>query len=377
MQPQFVIDSPLLEAAWAVGLLLVSALVAWLVLLGIHRQERKLEKGSKATLSSQLLESLSRPVFLLIVSQGLLLSLSSVSYLAGWRPVLTKLSFVVLIVLITYSLTRTGSLLLGGYFHSRAIRRKVRLDEGLIRFLQRLLVIAVYALGFLILLDYLKISLTPFIAGLGIGGLAVALALQPALGNFFASTQIVSDRVVRVGDYIELEDGKIRGYVLDVGWRSTRIRTPFNNMVTIPNSVLANSIITNFYAPNMEMGVIVNCGVSYSSNLAQVEEIALAVAREVTQELDEAVKTAEPWFGYEEFGDSNINFWLWLQAKDRMASFRLKSELIKRLKTRFDREGITINYPVRTTYLHWPNGTPPRFAPGTTTPGIGNSEENH
>lgn len=366
MQPQFVVGSPLLEIAWAAGLLLVSALVAWLVLLGIHRQERRLQKVAKSTLPSQLLKSLARPVFLLVVSQGLLLSLSSVSYLAGWRPFLTKLSFVVLIVLVTYSLSRTVSLLLDGYLHSRVIRRKARLDEGLIRFLQRLLVIVVYALGFLIVLDYLKISLTPFIAGLGIGGLAVALALQPTLANFFASTLIVSDRVARVGDYIELDDGKVRGYVDDVGWRSTRIRTVFNNMVTIPNSVLANSIITNFYAPNAEMGFVVNCGVSYSSNLAQVEEVALEVAREVIQELDEAAKTAEPWFGYEEFGDSNINFWVWLQATDRVASFRLKSEFIKRLKTRFDREGITINYPVRTTYLHLPNGTPLGFVPSNT-----------
>ena len=109
----------------------------------------------------------------------------------------------------------------------------------------------------------------------------------------------------------------------------------------------------------MELGVIVNCGVSYSSNLLQVEDIALTVAKEVIEELDEAIKTFEPWFAFEEFGDSNINFWVWVQAKDRLASFRVRSELIKRLKARFDQEGITINYPVRTTYLHWPEGTQP------------------
>ncbi len=132
----------------------------------------------------------------------------------------------------------------------------------------------IYAIGILILLDYLNVSITPILAGLGIGGLAIALALQPTLGNFFAGTQIVSDRVVRTGDYIELDNSSIRGYVTDVGWRSTRIRTPFDNLVTIPNSRLADSIITNYYAPNMELGVIVNCGVSYSSDLAHVEDVA-------------------------------------------------------------------------------------------------------
>ena len=236
------------------------------------------------------------------------------------------------------------------------------------------MVIVVYAFGVLVLLDYLDIAITPIVAGLGIGGLAVALALQPTLTNFFASTQIVSDRVVRVGDYVELDSG-VRGYVTDVGWRSTRIRTSFNNMVIIPNSRLADSIITNYHGPSMELAVIVNAGVSYSSDLAHVESVALKVAREVIQDLDEAVKTFEPWFGYEEFGESNINFWVWLQATDRIASFRVKSELIKRLHARFNQEGITINYPVRHLTFNGADVTRPPFPPDAS--GLGGSEENH
>jgi small-conductance mechanosensitive channel len=118
-------------------------------------------------------------------------------------------------------------------------------------------------------------------------------------------------------------------------------------MVIIPNSNLAASIITNYYGPTMDIGVIVSCGVSYSSDLTQVQTVAMEVAREVIGELDEAIKDFEPWFGFEQFGDSNIDFWVWIQAKDRLASFRLKSELIRRLHARFEQEGITINYPVR------------------------------
>ena len=100
------------------------------------------------------------------------------------------------------------------------------------------------------------------------------------------------------------------------------------------------------------------------------EDMDAALARiRFTLDLDEAVKTFEPWFGLEEFGDSNINFWLWVQANDRIASFRMRSELIKRLKARLDREGITINYPVRTTYLHWPEGTQPPLPPDSSGAG--------
>jgi len=357
MQPQFVSGSPLLEAVWAGGILLVSVLVAWLILLGMRRLQPRLKKRVKSTAIPQLLESLYRPVVLLVVSQGLILALSSLSFLASWRPNLGRASIAVVIIFVTYGLARSGGVLLGWYLH------RVKVRQSLIRLVQRIMILFVYVGGLLVLLDYLGISIGPMIAGLGLGGLAVALALQPTLSNFFASTQIVSDHVVRVGDYIEMDDGVIRGYVTDVGWRSTRIRTPFNNQVIIPNSRLAESIITNYYGPSMELGVIVNAGVSYSSDLAHVESVALEVAREVIQDLDETVKTFEPWFGYEEFGESNINFWVWLQAKDRVASFRVKSELIKRLKVRFDQEGIEINYPVRKLTYEDFGGTQPPFLP--------------
>ena len=130
-----------------------------------------------------------------------------------------------------------------------------------------------------------------------------------------------------------------------------------------PDNLAAN-IITNYYGPSMDIGVIVSCGVSYSSDLTKVQTVALDVAKNVIEELDEAVKDFEPWFGFEQFGDSNIDFWVWIQAKDRLASFRLKSELIRRLHARFAEEGITINYPVR-RLVYEENDEQPPLLPGS------------
>ena len=354
MPPQFV-QGLLLEILWAAGVLLVFILGAWLVLMVMRRVQRRLERA-KARIWPQLLESLSRPVFILIVVEGLVLALSWVSYLETWRGYLAKGSVVVVIALAMYALARGGSVLLVWYL------RRAKVRQSLIRLVRRIAILIVYVVGLLVLLEYVGISISPLIAGLGLGGLAIALALQSTLSNFFAGAQIVSDRVVRVGDYIELDNG-IRGYVTEVGWRSTRVRTAFNNMVIIPNSRMAESILTNYYGPSMEIGVIVNAGVSYSSDLAHVERVSLEVAREVVEELDEAVKTFEPWFGYDEFGESNINFWVWVQANDRVASFRVTSELIKRLHARFAEEGITINYPVRHLTYDTPDAIPPPLRP--------------
>ncbi|MFC1974165.1 mechanosensitive ion channel family protein [Chloroflexota bacterium] len=312
------------------------------------------------------MQSIRRPLVILIVLEGIILALGSVSYLDSWNHALRITSVSVIITMVTYGTARIGGVLLVWYLRAQGFRRKAQVDEGLISFLRRIATILAYAIGLLVLLDYLNIAITPIITGLGIAGLAVALALQPTLSNFFASTQIVSDRVVRVGDFIELESS-VSGYVTEVGWRSTRIRTVFNNIVTVPNSKLAESIITNYYGPTMDIGVKIEAGVSYSSDLAHVERVSLEVAGEVIEELDETIKTYAPWFWYEEFGDSNINLRIMVHARDRLSSFRVKSELIKRLHARFRKEGITINYPMRHLTFDEGASTKLPFLPDTTS----------
>ena len=354
MQPGFTSDSVILQVTWSVGILLVSVLVAWLLRWIVRYLEKKLvNRRDRQIRLPEVLDSLIKPLVVLIVSEGVIFALSSVPALSDWSDILGKAKAAVRVLgaqeldaMVTYALATGGGVLLAVSLRS-ASRRRVKVDEGVVRLLRRTILLIVSAVGILVLLDYLNVSITPIITGLGIGGLAVALALQPTLGNFFAGTQIVSDRVVRVGDYIELEGDGIKGYVTDVGWRSTRVRTPQNNLVIIPNSRLAESIVTNYFGPTMEMAVIVNCGVSYNASLVEVERISLEVAEEVVAGHDGADKSFKPWFAYEEFGDSNINFWIWLQAKDRISSFRVKSEIIKLLKARLDKAGITINYPAR------------------------------
>ena len=113
-------------------------------------------------------------------------------------------------------------------------------------------------------------------------------------------------------------------------------------------------MLTNFSNPEEAIGVLLMCGVSYSSSLADVERMAKEAAQKVIYETDGADKGMAPWFGFETFGDSNIDFWVWVQANSRLDSFIVKSELIKALHERFGAEGISINYPMR--HLVFPEG---------------------
>ncbi len=222
---------------------------------------------------------------------------------------------------------------------------------------RRSLLLVVAAMAIMVSLDVLGVNITPLIAGLGIGGLAVALAIQPTLSNLFAGTYVITEGVVSPGDYIDM-DGGVSGYVVDVNWRSTRLRTWGNNLVIIPNSRFADSVITNYSKPDEHVNVYLTCGVAYESDLARVEQVGQEVMERVLAEHPGAVLDYGAYFGYENFGESNVDFWLFVQSRDRLASFEVRSELIKQLHARLTEEGITINYPVRT--LHFPDGWNPQ-----------------
>ena len=230
--------------------------------------------------------------------------------------------------------------------------------------LRKLVVGVLYVLGALLILGTLGIPVSPLIAGLGLGGVAVALAIQPTLANMFAGTYVVTENIISPGDYIEMEGG-ISGYVIEVSLRSTRIRTWENKLVVIPNSRLVDTIVTNHSEPTPPVNVFLTCGVSYDSDLARVEAVSMDVMNAVLETSAHGVRDYGAYFAFDNFGESNVDFWLFVQAKDRLASFDLRSELIHELHRRFDEEGIVINYPVRS--LQFPNGSAP--APDGHAPG--------
>ena len=242
------------------------------------------------------------------------------------------------------------------YLASLATSATRVVDLRLLPLIRRAGGVIIYAIGGLLLMDVLGINISPLIAGLGLGGLAVALAIQPTLANLFAGTYVMTEGVIATGDYIQLENG-LQGYVVEVGWRSTRIRDWHNNLVVVPNSKFAETIITNFQQPTKAVNVYFECGTSYDSDLYRVEEICLEVMDTIVDSHPMAIKEYGKYFAFDNFGDSNVNFWLFVQATDRLGSFVVQSDMMKLLHKRFQEEGIVINYPVRT--LQFPEGWTP------------------
>ncbi|MFH1335369.1 MAG: mechanosensitive ion channel family protein [Candidatus Zixiibacteriota bacterium] len=214
----------------------------------------------------------------------------------------------------------------------------------------------VLLIGVLIILQTLGISTTPILTALGVGGLAVALALQDTLSNLFAGIHILLSRKIKPGDYVKLESGE-EGYVTDITLRNTTIRALPNNMIILPNSKLASAIVTNFYQPEREMAVLVQMGVAYPSDLKKVEEVTIQVGREVMQQVQGGVPGFEPFIRYHTFGDSSINFTVILRAQEYTDQYLIKHEFVKRLHQRYQKEGIEIPFPIRTIYMKGEDGT--------------------
>ena len=198
----------------------------------------------------------------------------------------------------------------------------------------------------LVLLGTLGISVPPIIASLGITSLAVALALQPTLENFFSGVQLVIDKPIRVGDYIELDSGE-QGFVEKIGWRSTWIRMLPNNTVIMPNSVLSQSKIINYFYPEKELSVPVEVSVHYNSDLEEVERITVEVAREILKSHKWGVDDYDTFVVFHTFDSSSINFTVMLRAQEYFNRFFIKSEFMKALHRRYREEGIVIPYPIR------------------------------
>ncbi|HEY9633249.1 MAG TPA: mechanosensitive ion channel family protein [Coleofasciculaceae cyanobacterium] len=216
--------------------------------------------------------------------------------------------------------------------------------------LSNLVRIVVITFGVLMILQALGISITPILATLGIGGLAVALAFQDTLSNLFSGLYLIISGQVRTGDYVRLETGE-EGYVSDITWRNTTIKELANNLIIVPNTKLGSAIFKNFHLPVQEIVMQVAAGVSYDSNLEQVEQVTLAVAREVMQTVPGGVPDFEPFLHYQDFEDFRINFIVFLRVQEFFNQRLVKHEFIKRLHSRYREEGIEIPFVIRNVYL--------------------------
>jgi small-conductance mechanosensitive channel len=302
---------------------------------------RRIAERTKTRLDDVFLYALSLPLTLLIFVSGIWI-LEKISpqirdaELARYFFIALKATAIVAVIIFLDRLLRG---LIRTYSDKVDVLKTSRgVAQGIVRTI-------VIALGLLILLDSFGVSITPLVASLGIGSLAVALALQPTLENFFSGVQIVIDKPIQVGQFVKLESGE-EGYVQKIGWRSSWVRVLPNNTVVIPNKVLVSSRILNYYYPEREMSVLVQVGVHYNSDLEHVEKVTVEVGEEVMKTVKGGVPEFKPFIRYHTFNNSSIDFSVILRCREFIDGYLIKHEFIKRLHKRYAAEGIVIPFPI-------------------------------
>jgi small-conductance mechanosensitive channel len=329
------------EYVQAVLIIAASLLFAKVFLAIIFRYLKKLTEKTDTHLDEGILKIINTPLYLLIFITGVYYALHSLSVLEPYALWIDRLHYSAGVLVAALVISRVLVLVITHWLHvEKQYERSPRLVGKMIS-------VIVYLLAFVMILNYFKINITPIIATLGVGGLAVGLALQGTLSNFFAGLHIITDNPFSVGDYIELNEWSISGYVEDIGWRTTKVKTLPNNIVVVPNAKIAESVVINNYMPEKEMAALVQCGVAYGSDLKKVEKVTIDVARHIQQTVEGAVKSFEPFIRYHTFADSNINFSIILRVQQYVDKHLVTHEFIKALKERYDAENIEISWPVR------------------------------
>ncbi|GAC12191.1 mechanosensitive ion channel family protein [Paraglaciecola chathamensis] len=326
------------------GLVSISVTGMYLVKRFVLVQLQSIKRSEGRHVTSILLNSLSKPlsIFILVLNiyllQYLLLKHELIADQYNKQVDITA-QIGIIIALLVFA-ERFCNQLVVSYADSSDVLRN---SQSIIRGTSKLLIISI---GSLVILGTLGISITPIVASLGITSLAVALALQPTLENFFSGVQLVIDKPIRVGDFVELDSGE-QGFVEKIGWRSTWIKMLPNNIVVMPNSILSQSKVINYYYPEKELSVPVDVGVHYDSDLEHVERVTLEVAKEILHSHKWGISDYDTFVVFHTFDSSSINFTVMLRAEEYFNRFFIKSAFIKALHARYRQEGIVIPYPIR------------------------------
>lgn len=331
---------------WAPFLLAIAAgvLVGYVFQHSIVRLLRRVTAASKTEIDDIVLKSV-HP-FLIIA-----ISVTSVWIMATfWAEALPpaaifwlgRLSYAIVVFLAALMTTR----ILRGMLQYRARKQPHWIPAANLG--SRTLSVVVYIVGFLVVVRAYGVDITPLLTSLGLAGLAVALALQDTLSNFFAGVWIQTGRVLQPGHFVRVEDASIEGYVVEVGWRTTQIRTLPNNIVAIPNAILAKSTVTDYHLPVPRMSLLVPISVGYEADPDRIEKILVEETLEAAKTTPGLLKEPAPFVRFiPGFGDYALQFTLICQVAEFTDQYLAQHEIRRRILARFRVEGIRIPYPTR------------------------------
>ena len=325
----------------SICILLFGIIAGWIFKRYVHKRLVSLVEKTQWRGDDVILKALESQIILWFFLVAFFIASTRIQISGPYLEYLEKIILIILILSVTLVINR----ILVGFLQLWAERQaggfpSTTMFTNLVR-------ITVFIIGGLIILDSLNISITPMLTALGVGGLAISLALKDTLSDVFSGLNILLSQKVKPGDFVQLDSGEM-GYIQNITWRNTTLLERANNIISIPNSRLSTQIVKNYDANESSFSVKVPVGVGYESDLDQVEKVILEVANSVVEEVDGAVKENKPVLRFKHFGDSSIDIVVYFRGKKYGDQYLIIHEFIKRIHKQFQLEGIEIPYPIRT-----------------------------
>ena len=325
----------------------VVSLIVFRLALGILTYVvTRLTAKTKTDLDDMIIGKSSFPLSMLSFGIAFLVMLPELAVGEGLTLILNNLGYTVVAVAVGMLIYFIVDLSLFRALKKFAARTKNEMDDNIISLIHGAVKVALFVLVFIYILDIWGVEIGPFLAGLGIAGLALALALQPILSNIFSGISVIIDKSVRVNDLVYLGTD-VKGKILKVGLRSTKIRTFDNELIIVPNNKLADSMIQNVALPDPKTRVTIMFGVAYGSDVDKVKRIVLKELKTMT-DLDDSEDTVVRFL---EMADSALNF----KAYFYVDSFDNKANAVDEANTKIykalNKAGVEIPFPQMDVHL--------------------------
>jgi len=334
----------------AIFLILLVTLICERIALFVFRRILKLTHKTTTDLDDKVIKKSSRPVgnFILLFGIYMIIHIFSLPKTpVNVKMVLLTATKILVVLNIIWLLIRLTDVL-GNYLFSKVIKTSSRLDDQLVPILQKTVKVFLYILACIYVIQSLGYSISGVVAGLGIGGIAVAMASKDALANLFGSIMIISDRPFKVGDWIKIGDDE--GVVEQIGFRSTRIRTFPKTQVTVPNSVVANSSINNF-TRMPKRRVKMSVGVTYETTADQMD----ALVEKIRDMLRNSADVDQDFFlvNFTGFGASSLDIlvYYFTRTTEWARYLQVRQEINLAIMRLVEESGLSIAFPTRTVYV--------------------------
>ena len=307
---------------------------------------KSLTKKTKTNLDDIIMQKSATPLTIIIFLFAIKIPLAELPLTENVEAILAKIIFSVAVAVVAYMVFILFDIIILNAWEQFSKRTKTKVDESLTSLIHTILKITLIVIAFLYILDLWGVQIGPLLAGLGIAGLAVALALQPTLTNIFSGVSMILDKTLKVGDLVYL-DSETKGKVMKVGLRSTKIKTFDNELVIIPNSTLADSKIQNVALPEPKSRAVVPFGVAYGSNIDQVKQIVLKEIKSIPH----VEKDPTPSVKFLEMADSALNFKIYFYVDSFENRFGTIDEANTRIYNALNKAGIEIPFPQMDVHL--------------------------